>query len=53
MSTLFGYYGLGALSEAMARSGWLGPAPAQWLPNISFIALASALVLHARGRIAR
>ena len=47
----FGYYGLGALSVAMAQADLLGPAAAQWLPNVLFAAIASGLAWHTQNRM--
>jgi len=47
----FGYYALGALCEAVAHRGWIGPAAAHWLPNLVFVVFALGLLRHGRNRI--
>lgn len=47
----FGYYALGAVLEAAALAGWIGPAFAEWLPNLIFSGLAVLLVRRGRSRI--
>jgi lipopolysaccharide export system permease protein len=47
----FGYYALGSIAVAMAQANWLGPAAAQWLPNITFTAFAIGLTWYGRNRV--
>ena len=47
----FGYYALSALMEIAARSEWLPPALASWIPNLLFTALALGLIVSQQNRV--
>lgn len=49
----FAYFGLGTVSESIARSGWLSVVQASWIPNVLFVLAAILLARFVRHRLPR
>ncbi|MEZ4279480.1 MAG: LptF/LptG family permease [Myxococcota bacterium] len=49
----FAYFGLGTVSESIARSGWLPVVQASWIPNVLFALAAILLARFVRHRLPR
>lgn len=49
----FAYFGLGIVSESIARSGWLPVVQASWIPNVLFALAAILLARFVRHRLPR
>jgi len=53
LAAAFAYFGLGAMVESIVHLGWLGAAPASWIPNAAFFVAAVLLARWVRHRIPR